>query len=282
MVVMMQNAFSKIIMWFFFFMAMLFSQGWGLSPTTNTAPEASRILVPDEFLQYKVSYMWIRVGTLKIYNFGIQELEGFKGYHLRIYIDSNPSVPFVKVHDMYEVLVNEKFEPIYFIAWEKQSDHILKTTYEHRYLPGDSVIRAREIQIYEDREVLKTDTIIPVDAVYRDALSLLFYARYYSSIKSERFDTPIIAYLRKERCYFDFSGVVHNISFKDTAVAAYYLRGKIKFLGIVGIKDDFEGWFSPDPQRVPLKAKLKAFFGSVGVELEDYKNWKNPLFSVDN
>jgi len=56
-------------------------------------------------------------------------------------------------------------------------------------------------------------------------------------------------------------------------VRGYYLDGRLRFVGIAGIKEDFKGWFSTDGQKVPLKAYMKAFIGSVKIELEDWKNW---------
>lgn len=44
--------------------------------------------------------------------------------------------------------------------------------------------------------------------------------------------------------------------------------------GIAGITGPFKGWFAADKQRVPLKAELKVFVGSVKVELEDWKGWE--------
>ncbi|GAB4182315.1 MAG: hypothetical protein Kow00108_19210 [Calditrichia bacterium] len=237
------------------------------------------ILKEKEYLQYKVSYAFLRVGTLKVFNYGKETVDGYHGYHVKIFIDSNPKIPFVKVHDIYETVMNENFEPIYFIAWEQKDDHLLKTTYEFNYSPDSSHIRAKEIKIVEEeqREVLQTDSIIPIDTVYRDAISLLFYARHFADVKSEKTYVPIIALLKKENCYFDNSGVVKEIKFNDSKIDTYYLDGKLKFIGIVGIKDDFKGWFSSDEQRVPVVARMKAFFGSIKIELEEYQNWEGPL-----
>ena len=49
---------------------------------------------------------------------------------------------------------------------------------------------------------------------------------------------------------------------------------RLKFVGIAGVKDEFKGWFSPDRQSVPVIAKMKAFIGSVGIELIRWKNWE--------
>jgi hypothetical protein len=244
-------------------------RGWA----NNLNREEPNVIVRNEYLQYKVSYMWLRVGTLRIFNYGYDSFEGYQGYHVKIYIDSNPKIPFVKVHDVYETIMNDELAPIYFVAWEKKEDYVLKTIYEFRYTEKDSSIRAMEIRIYPDRKVLQTDTIIPIHHVFRDAISLLFFARAFSHKPAEKFFLPTFALLKKENCYFKSSGMVKEIKYRDRKVKTYYLDGKIKFIGIVGIKDDFKGWFSMDSQRVPLKAKMKAFFGSISIDLEEFRNW---------
>ena len=60
---------------------------------------------------------------------------------------------------------------------------------------------------------------------------------------------------------------------KGKKVDGYYVDGKMKFVGIAGVKEDFKGWFSQDGQSVPLHAKMKAFVGSVRLNLEWWKNW---------
>ena len=57
-----------------------------------------------------------------------------------------------------------------------------------------------------------------------------------------------------------------------------YLDGTLPMKGIAGVTGPFKGWFAVDKQRLPLKANLEVWIGSVTVELEKWENW-NPSLS---
>ncbi len=235
--------------------------------------QKAETFIKGEFLQYKVSYMFIRVGTLRIHNEGYTEIYGHKGNYVKFYVDSNPSIPFVTIHDIYETIMTDDYEPVYFLAHEDKGDYILKTVYDFFY--DENYIHIYEAKIYkkDNRLEVTADSTTSMHNVYRDAVSLLFYARDFSSIKIKNQDVYTIAYSRKEKCFFDNSGVEETVKLRGEKFDAWFLDGNVKFIGIAGVKDGFSGWFSRDSRRIPLRAKMKAFFGSVVIELEDFANW---------
>ena len=54
--------------------------------------------------------------------------------------------------------------------------------------------------------------------------------------------------------------------------------GQARWTGLYGLSGNFEGWFSNDEARVPIKAKMSVYIGSVVIELKSWKrpDWKPP------
>jgi hypothetical protein len=57
-----------------------------------------------------------------------------------------------------------------------------------------------------------------------------------------------------------------------------HFDGTANWTGVYGLTGSFEGWFSDDAARVPIKAKMKVYIGSVTLELQSWKrgNWQPP------
>lgn len=233
--------------------------------------EKADVFYPGEELVYKVKYSFIRVGTLRLVNEGLVDYQGGKYFKLRIYIDSASGIPFITLHDIYETYVDSSSAPIAFFAWEKKGDHTLETDYLFDYDNKKATVKVRKV--YKDTTIVQPDEILPLDRVYRDVLALLYFARVKSGENYQNIVIPTFVLNGKDSCYFNEVGKIRELKYQGKKVPAYYIQGRVKFIGIAGIKDDFEGWFSLDRQRVPIKAKMKAFFGSVTIELEEARNW---------
>ena len=242
----------------------------------NLTYEKPDIFYSGEQLVYKVKYLFLRVGTLRLVNEGLVNYGDGEYFKLRIYIDSASGVPFVNIHDIYESYVDSNAVPTAFYAWEKKGDYTLETDY--LFYNKQRIAEVKIRKVYSDHvEVVANDTI-PIDQVYRDVVSLLYFARQKSSENYQNITIPTFVLNGRDSCYFNEVGNVVKIKYNKQKYPCYYIQGRVKFIGIAGIKDDFQGWFSVDRQRVPLKAKMKAFFGSINIELEDSENWlaKNP------
>ena len=122
------------------------------------------------------------------------------------------------------------------------------------------------------------DTVVVLDSTatlthkVQDGLSLLFYARANAKRKAQE-DVPVFAFFEHRDTFINFNGELDDVKARGKKVDGFYLDGKMKFVGIAGVKDDFKGWFSQDDQSIPLHAKMKAIVGSVRLNLEWWKNW---------
>ncbi|RMF56948.1 MAG: DUF3108 domain-containing protein [Calditrichaeota bacterium] len=227
--------------------------------------------VVGEELFYKVRYAFFTIGTLY---FKVEEQDTLHGrpvYHCKMHIKSNTSIPFVPdLDDSYDSFIDEDFYSHKFIAYEKQKGYWLYTLYEMNY-------ENNTIHIYVERHY-PADTLVAIDSVatipgpVQDGISLLYFARAHAK-SSSPVEIPVFAFNELKSTVINFTGEPRKVKAKGKEVLGYYLDGKLKFVGIAGIKEGFKGWFSPDLQSIPLHAKMKAIVGHVRVNLEWWKEW---------
>lgn len=226
-----------------------------------------------EELIYKVKYTFLSLGSLKVQTLEKDTINNRPVYHCILHIDSNPSLPFVNIHDTYESYIDEDIYSHRFLAYERKSDYTIFTRYDMNY-------ENQTVHIIM-KTLTKTDTTVTLDSIaaldtprkVQDGLSILFYAR--AMVKHKKMmSAPVFAYNALKYTFINFTGEQQKIEVQDVKYKAYYLDGYLKFVGIAGVKEGFKGWFSPDMQSVPLQAHMEAFIGHVTLQLESHKNWE--------
>jgi hypothetical protein len=233
-----------------------------------------------EELFYKVKYTFLTVGSLHLWVLDKDTVHNRPVYHCKLHMKSSPAIPFVNLDDIYESYIDA--EDVYahiFLAYQQESDYILFTRYDFDYDAGKLVILVKKF--FENDTVLVLDSTAAISQKIQDGLSLLYYARANAKYADPQ-DVPVFAYNQLKDTFINFSGKTEEVKSKDAKVEGYYLDGKMKFVGIAGVKDDFKGWFSPDAQSVPLHARMKAFLGSVKLNLDWWKNWEGGKMLGEN
>lgn len=227
-----------------------------------------------EELYYKVKYTFLTVGSLYFQVLGEENVRGQKTYHCKMHMKSSSAIPFVNLNDIYESYIDA--DSVYahrFRALENQGDYTLYSQYEMDYQSGKiHIIMEKWYQDGRDSVRIKDSTAV-LENRLQDGLSLLFYARANARRNAPQ-DVPVFAFNELKSTMINFTGRTEEVKPRGVKTDGYYLDGKMKFVGIAGVKEDFEGWFSPDGQSVPLHAKMKAFIGSVRINLEWWRNWQ--------
>jgi len=233
-----------------------------------------------EYLRYDVKWSFFYLGSLKLYVLEVDTVDHARVYHCKIHIDSNPKLPFVNIHDVYETYIDaEGLFSRRFVSYEQKSDHVIYTRYDFNYQQNTVSIRIENR--YSDHTETVLDSVGKIPDKVQDSLSLLYFAR--AMVKySINASVPVFAYNKLDTTVIRFTGDARTFDLHDLDLTGYYLDGRLKFVGIAGIKDDFKGWFSLDLQRVPLKAYMKAFVGSVRIELKEWENWSGEEVLSEN
>ena len=69
-----------------------------------------------------------------------------------------------------------------------------------------------------------------------------------------------------------------EINASSYPIKSLYFNGTANWTGIYGLTGKFEGWFSDDEARIPVKAKMKLYVGNANIELIKWsrENWQPP------
>jgi len=231
------------------------------------------ILQTGEFLKYAVSWYLLQVGTLDIINTGLTNHRGKEGHLVHMRVLSNPNIRIVNAHMRFETIIDTNFITLHFRGRHIKREHTVVTEYDFDYEDTKKVY----ITMYEQYEPdgntnVFSNAVLPLLGPCRDNTALLFYARALAQIPRSNFNVEVISFNQSAQCRFFRTGEKKTIGWRNTQTDTAFLEGKLLFETIIGVRDNFHGWFSADAASVPLRARLKAFFGYIDIDLESVRN----------
>jgi len=230
----------------------------------------AQVLVPGEELTYRVSYLGIELGRIHLINEGRQEALGKPAFKCKALIDSREGIPFLSLHVIYESwMEHTALASLQFIAQNMESGEYTKYTFDYDQ-------RRIQTTTWIDRK--KTDErIFQISRKYVDGLTILYAARQLLYSKRTAWIPTIV---REDTAWtkINFIGNVSSVSIDAVSypLRTVYFDGLANWTGVYGVTGYFEGWFSDDEARIPIKAKMKLYLGSADIELV---GWKRPGWS---
>lgn len=230
----------------------------------------AQVLVPGEELAYRVSYLGIELGRIHLINEGRQEALGKPAFKCKSLIDSREGIPFLSLHVIYESwMEHTALASLQFIAQNRESGEFTKYTFDYDQ---------RRIQTTTWIDRRKTDErIFQISRKYVDGLTILYAARQLLYSKRTAWIPTIV---REDTAWtkINFIANVSSVSIDAVSypVRTVYFDGLANWTGVYGVTGYFEGWFSDDEARIPIKAKMKLYLGSADIELV---GWKRPGWS---
>lgn len=251
--------------------------GVALITTFSSSAQDPSFLFPGEDLTYRVSYLNITLGTIRTVTEQTTTLNGQKAYKVKVFIDSHPNIPFVSLHSVYESWMDATATySMQFIA----NTEVDKQWEVDKYL-FDYSNKKLLMEKYRDSKIVKSRWF-DIKKRYNDGSSLLFAARslLYSK-KSLRLPTVIMEDTVSTVVNFNGKQEPVSIDAVQYPIKSVYLNGEANWTGIYGLSGRFEGWFSDDEARIPVKAKMKVYVGSVTIELQKWRrgSWQPPKAS---
>ncbi len=103
-----------------------------------------------EELTYKVEWQFIRLGTLKVQVCDTMKMDSVTVYHLKLFIDSNPTLFFVNMHSIFESYVDKDFRTHLFRSVENIDNKKYNTNYRFDY--RDSLIYLQMTDVKDSHE----------------------------------------------------------------------------------------------------------------------------------
>ncbi len=264
------RAFFTLSFSFLFNLQVLFAQV-DKSPIAPV-PFEQRFTVGEEFT-YIVKFAFLDLGEIKTKIYAKESIEGKTIYKSIVKINSYDGLPFVNIHQDYESWFDSTLYPVYFQAYLYDEKD---TNYVKYYFQENNLVHVIKGKLRKNKPYL--DTLVALQKRYLDGLSLLYFARYHFNgnqivtlpcyVNEDTTSTIINYHTDKEEV---------EIVEVDYDIDCLMLDGRTNFTGIFGLTGEFEGWFSNDKYRIPIKANLEVLIGSVTVELMRWRKIKwNP------
>jgi len=237
----------------------------------------SAVLEDGEELYYEVYYSFINIGWAK---FNTERVTGkANSFICRAVLKSNDALPFVDVNYEFisEVeLKNLNLIPHKFTAYEykdgKKSILVCNFNYDSGF------VAIKKTGYNGNTEV---DKKVVSSTLFQDGLSIFYFARLKSGLNESKY-VPVIMHVDTALMKINFSSQKTEIDIDpvDYDINSFHLDGFSYFTAVYGLTGDFEGWFSNDEARIPLKAKLQVKIGNVTLELNSWKrkSWTAPKY----
>ena len=232
-----------------------------------------------EELEYRVSYSFFHVGTIRFTVTDRFEREGRTVYHVRTIIDSNPSLSWLTdLHIRFYGEIDEEAFSYWWIGDDSSNTGINYRKIAFDYPNKRMYFTKGRLLASGERAQTSIDTL-PVSGRAQDGLSLFFYAREHLHQKAEE-RVPTFVENKEVSTYINFLNerTDNDIDAVDYPVDVIHLEGRADFVGVFGLTGGFEGWFSNDDARIPVTARMKVILGSIKVELSKWKRgeWTPP------
>ena len=243
---------------------------------TGVRSAENKTIYPGEELVYRVSYLNITLGTIRTLTEPYTTIDGRKAAKIKIWIDSHPNIPFVSLHSIYESWMDTTATYSYRFQANTEVDD---NEWEFDKYQFDYKKRTIVMEKWRNKKKVQ-EKKFDIKKHYNDGSSILFAARsmLYSG-KSYRIPTTIMDEVVSTIVNFQGKVEETEIDAVEYPIRTVYLNGDANWTGIYGMTGRFEGWFSDDEARIPIKAKMNLYVGAATIELQSWKrgSWKPPM-----
>ncbi|MGQ9818569.1 MAG: DUF3108 domain-containing protein [Candidatus Kapaibacteriales bacterium] len=236
--------------------------------------QTSKMFSVGEEILYEVSFFGIKLGTIKIVTEAQERINNKLTFRTKAYIDSYEGIPFLSLHGVFTSWVDPSATFSHkFYASMKEKDYWLFDQNIYDYVNKKIIIEK-----YKKNEKFFSRTIF-TEKKWNDGFSLFFLAREFVNSK-KNIRIPTVIDRDTFYTYINFLGKKENVEIRNVKypIRTVNFNGKASWTGIYGLTGYFEGWFSDDEARIPIKAKMNVYIGSIYIELIRWKraDWVPP------
>ena len=239
------------------------------------------MLEVGEELEYKVSYSFFTIGTIRTQVLSRETRNGRIVYKTRALIESNPSLSWlVDLHIRFYSEMDGSIYSYYWLSDDSTSKEVNFRRFRFDY-DNNRAYLERGKRINDGvRKVESTDTV-KITGQCQDGLSLFFYAReHVHYVGQDRIPTLIED--KQASTYINFTNkrTDMEIDAVDYPVDVVAFDGKADYVGIFGLTGGFRGWFSNDEHQVPIVARMNVILGSIKIQLAKWNRpgWQPPKY----
>lgn len=252
------------------------------APISPTVPRfRSAMLQVGEELEYKVSYSFFTVGTIRIQVKNKEQRNGRTVYKADAIIDSNPSLDWlVELHIRFTTEMDEEVFSYSWVGDDSSKKEINFRRFNFEYDQNRLVYEKGKKLPTGERKVESIDTV-KVTEKCQDGFSLFFYAREHVLEKTQ-VNVPTFIENKQVSTLINFMNkrTDMDIDAVDYPVDVIAFDGKADYVGVFGMTGGFRGWFSNDEARVPIVARMNVILGSIKIQLMKWNRpgWQPPKY----
>ena len=251
-------------------------------PVTVAAPAfQSEMLEVGEELEYKVSYSFFNIGTIKMQVLSKEQRNGRTVYKTRALIDSNPSLEWLA--SLHIQFYSEMDGNVYSYFWVEDDSSKAGIRFKRFHFDYDTKKAFLEVGRKlpsGERKVDSTETVAIVDQC-QDGLSLFFYAREHVH-ETSQVRVPTLIENKQVYTHINFLNRHEDAEIEaiDYPVDVVAFDGKADYVGIFGLTGGFRGWFSNDRAQIPILARMNVILGSIKIQLQKWNRpgWQPPKY----
>jgi hypothetical protein len=241
----------------------------------------SRMLEVGEELEYKVSYSFFTIGTIRTQVIAREVRNGRSIYRTRAIMESNPSLRWLV--DLHIQFLSEMDEAPYSLNWvadDSTSKEINFRRFRFDYDNNRAIYERGKQRPAGVRTVEQTDTV-RIEGKCQDGLTLFFYAREnVHSVGQQQIATLIENKPALTTINFTNKRSEVEIDAVDYPVDVVEFDGRADYVGVFGLTGGFRGWFSNDEQQIPILARMNVILGSIKIQLAKWHRpgWQPPKY----
>jgi hypothetical protein len=256
-----------------------------IGPPSRPAPPPDYAVAKGEELLYEVSWWIVKLGTIRMrVTDAVRDSAGAR-QTVRADIDTYENLPFASLHSVSESVLDSEYSSLASLSVTQEGEAWRTLRYDYAAERQALFIERGTTSGRDDRRfsIGKVDTL-PIGPKFQDGLSIFYFARAHLP-GGQKMSVPTVIDGHEGRTVFDFHGenTDEEIGVVDYPVDVVRFDGTMEFSGIYGLSGDFEGWFSNDDARVPIKASMQVMLGSIDVELIGWHRdgWSPPRHPED-
>ena len=236
--------------------------------------ETSTVYKTGEYLKYEVSFLGVTLGWITIDSEGVEEWNGKTVNKASATMKSRDGIPFVDLYAEFEGWMDPSLSySHHFASNTKDGSSWVYEQYDINYDKKNIEYRKWRDKQLEEEDVIENNKRVV------DGTTLFFIARQYTNMKRS-VTIPTLISNKIQKTYINFHGKVEGVDLDavDYEVKTLFFDGKADWEGIYGLNGKFQGWFSADEARIPIKAKMNVYVGNVDISLVEWKRggWQPP------
>ncbi|MCU0453298.1 MAG: DUF3108 domain-containing protein [Bacteroidetes bacterium] len=242
-------------------------------------PTGRPVLMVGEELEYRVSYSFFHIGTIRTKVTDRWERDGRVIYRAEVLMDSDPALSWlVDLHMLFRGTIDGEAFSYTWLSEDSTSTGVDFRTMEFDY-PRGKMYYAWGRRPHRGSNIVAGRDTVPIRDRSVDGMSLLFFARE-NARHPRTWRIPTFVDNREGITEFFFRDKREDLKIDavEYPVRTVWFDGTAKFVGVFGLTGGFEAWFSDDEARIPIVGRLKVILGSVKVELIKWKrgSWAPP------